>query len=496
MLDLETAPLARKLHRIAPGPVRVAQGKVTIQLDEGSRVRRVRLNSLESRGFEVFLLGRDYHEVPVAVQKLCGICPVSHHLAAAKAMDRIAGYDRLTPTAEKLRRLLHYGQIVQSHALHFYHLAAPDLLLGFDTEATRRHIVDLAGEFPQLATEAILVRRFGLDLVRAIMGKRAQGGGAVPGGMNLPLSRDARDMLRADVDQVIDWTAGALRVFERLHGTNPAFYDHFGEVGGNMIGLVAASGAADFYDGTLRARDAQGGTIFDGVDPLGYRSVLSKSATARGARHLPHIRALGPETGWYRVGPLARLQVCDLLTSEKAETERQRLLAVGGGKPLHGSLFYHWARLIELLHAVEVIRDLLDDPGICSREVMAERGTPRRQGAGVIEAPGGTLFHHFEVDENDHVLRCDLTVATANNTRAMNEAIRKVALQYCDGREITEGLLGHIEVAIRAFDPCLTCATHALGQMPLAVELVDAAGAVVSGLCRGADGGVSCCVPS
>ncbi|WP_444452425.1 Ni/Fe hydrogenase subunit alpha [Rhodobacter capsulatus] len=499
MLALETTPVPRFPARMLPEPVALSEevghegrGKVTIQLDARGRVHQVDLQILALRGFEAFIEGRPYDEVPEAVQRLCGICPVSHHLAAVKAMDRIAGYDRLTPTAEKLRRLMHCGQFVQSHAVHLYHLTEPDLLLGFDNETNRRGLVDVARGFPQLATEGVLMRRFGQEVVRAVAGRRLAGAGAVPGGMRRALARESRDLLRADVDQVIDWAVGALRVLERLHDTNPAFYDHFGEVGGNMIGLVGRGGALDFYTGRLRARDALGATLFDGVAPAAYRGVLAEEPGPGG----PHIRALGPETGWYRVGPLARLQVCDLLTSEKAETERQRLLAAGGGKPLHGTLFYHGARLVELLHAAELIRDLLDDPELLGHDLMADRGMPQREAIGVIEAPRGTLFHRYEVDDDARVRRCELIISTTNNTQAMNEAVRNVTAQYFDGSEITEGLLGHIEVAIRAYDPCLACATHALGQMPLSVELIDAGGAVVSGLRRGADGGVSCCVPS
>jgi len=479
-------------RRIVLDPVaRVeAHGKVTIHLGAANEVQQVRLHIAEVRGFEAFLEGRPYAEVPASVQRLCGICPVSHNLAAAKAMDRIAGYDRLPPSAEKLRRLMHCGQIVQSHAVHFYHLAAPDLLFGHETEADRRAQMAVAQEFPQIATEGVLVRRFGQEVVRATAGKRGAGGGAIPGGMRNPLPQAERDMLRADVDQVIDWAVGALHLLARLHETNPAFYGHFGEADGNMIGLVTASGAADFYHGTLRARDALGATVFDGMEPGCFRDTLAEQAAAWPTTPHPHIAALGPERGWYRVGPLARLQVCDLLTSEKAETERQRLLAIGGGKPLHGALFYHWARLVELLHAAELIRELFDDPEICGTDLIGDRKERRFAATGAIEAPRGTLLHHYIVDEEDRVAQCSIIVSTTHNTRAMNETIRVVAERYLDGPEVSEALLGHIEVAIRAYDPCLSCATHGLGQMPLEVELCDAEGARLSGLWRGADGRV------
>jgi NAD-reducing hydrogenase large subunit len=194
----------------------------------------------------------------------------------------------------------------------------------------------------------------------------------------------------------------------------------------------------------------------------------------------PHIQALGAEKGWYRVGPLARVQVCDFLSTPQAEEERRTFIALGRGAPVHGALLYHWARLIELLHAAELTREMLDDADIVGTDLMADKGPRREEGIGVIEAPRGTLFHHYRVGKDDLVTYCNLIVSTTNNNQAMNEAIRAVAARFLTGREVTEGLLNHIEVAIRAYDPCLSCATHALGQMPLEVDLVDADGALVS----------------
>lgn len=495
MFELETASAAHKLRRIAIDPVTRVEGhgKVTILLDEDNRIHQVRLHIVEIRGFEKFIEGRPYWEVPVSVQRLCGICPVSHHLAAVKAMDLIAGYGPLPPTAEKLRRLMHYGQMVQSHAVHFYHLASPDLLLGFDSDFTRRNIIGVLADFPQIATEGVLVRKFGQEVIRHTAGKRVHGTGAIPGGMNKGLSVAERDEMRGGIDQVIGWTIGAIRLVEKLHQTRPEFYNHFGEVAGNMLGLVTETGAADYYHGVLRARDAGGETIFDGVDYADYRTVLQEEVKSWSYMKFPHIKTLGAEKGWYRVGPLARVQVCDRMPTGLAEAERKRLLALGAGRPLHGTLFYHWARLVELLHAAELIRELLDDPEILGTELLAEKGAPREEAVGVIEAPRGTLFHHYRVGADDLVSYCNLIVSTTNNNQAMNEAIRKVATQYLDGHEITEGLLNHIEVAIRAYDPCLSCATHALGQMPLEVELCDASGARLSALARAGDGAICGC---
>ncbi|MGO4871755.1 MAG: Ni/Fe hydrogenase subunit alpha [Roseiarcus sp.] len=482
MTSLETAQEPQTLRRIAIEPVTRVEGhgKVTILLDENNRIHQVRLHIVEFRGFEAFIEGRPYWEIPVTVQRLCGICPVSHHLAAAKAMDIIAGYGPLTPTAEKLRRLLHCGQIVQSHALHFFHLASPDLLLGFESEVAKRNIIGVAAAFPDLARQGVLTRKYGQEVIRHIVGKRIHGTGCIPGGMNKALTAAERDLLRGEIDRIVAWSREAVGLARRLHETQPEFYGRFGESRANMMGLVNADGALDFYHGGLRAKDADGATIFDHADYSTYPKLLREEIKPWSYMKFPHIRSLGAEKGWYRVGPLARVQIADLLPSPQAEEERKTFRAAGGGKPVHGALFYHWARLIEMLCAAELLRDLLADPEIVGTDLMADKGSRREEGIGVIEAPRGTLIHHYRVDEDDLVTFCNLIVSTTNNNQAMNEAIRVVAGQFLDGRQVTEGLLNHIEVAIRAYDPCLSCATHALGQMPLEVELVDADGALVS----------------
>ncbi len=481
-LNLETASAPHRLRRVAIEPVSRVEGhgKVTILLDSENRVHQVRLHIVEFRGFEIFIEGRPFWEVPVAVQRLCGICPVSHLLAATKAMDKIAGFGDLTPTAEKLRRLLHYGQIVQSHALHFFHLSSPDLLLGFDSEAARRNILGVAADFPDLARQGVLTRKFGQEVIRHIAGKRIHGTGVIPGGVNKALAVEDRDGLRKDADQIVEWSRQAVALVIRLHETDPDFYTSFGEARANMMGLVDASGGPDYYDGTLRARDADGGPIFDHVDPATYQSLIQEDIKPWTYMKFPHFKALGAENGWYRVGPLARVQVADALPTPLAEAERLKFVAVGGGRPLHGALMTHWARMIEMLHGAELARALLDDPDIVGTDLMADKRPRTDEAVGVIEAPRGTLFHHYRVDGQDLVAYCNLIVSTTSNNQAMNEAIRAVAARFLSGRQVTEGLLNHIEVAIRAYDPCLSCATHALGQMPLEVDLVDADGALVS----------------
>ena len=476
--QLETATVASDtLRRIAIDPVSRVEGhgKVTILLDEDNKVHQVRLHIVEFRGFERFIQGRPYWEVPVMVQRLCGICPVSHHLAASKALDLVVGAARITPTADKMRRLMHYGQILQSHALHFFHLSSPDLLFGFGSELGRRNIVGVAQQYPDIAKKGILLRKFGQEVIRLTAGKRVHGTGAVPGGVNRALSADERKLLLADAYQMIAWSRDAVRIIKELHQQDRALYDHFGTVRSSFMGLVAPDGSLDLYHGVLRARDADGRILFDQVDYQTYDRLITEEVKPWSYMKFPYFTSMGPEAGWYKVGPLARVQNCDSIPTPFAEHERRELVAYGGGKPLHGSLAFHWARMIEMLFAAETIKDLLHDDDLSGTELMTS-GERRREGVGVIEAPRGTLFHHYQVGDDDLVTMANLIVSTTNNNQAMNTAVREVAKQYLHGQEITEGLLNHIEVAIRAFDPCLSCATHALGQMPLEVTLVDAEG--------------------
>jgi len=487
--QLETAAHPEKLRRVAIDPVSRVEGhgKVTLLLDDQQRVHQVRLHIVEFRGFEKFIQGRPYWEVPVMVQRLCGICPVSHHLAASKALDVIVGAVKLTPTAEKIRRLMHYGQIMQSHAVHFFHLCSPDLLFGFDSDAARRNIVAVAQAHPETARQGVLLRKFGQEVIRVTAGKRVHGTGSVPGGVNKAVTIEERDMLLADAYQMIAWSRAAVRLIKELHAQNPALYNSFGVFRSNLMSLTGTDGALDFYHGRLRARSENGDLLFDGIDYRGYADLIQEEVKPWSYMKFPFFTALGKEKGWYRVGPLSRVQNCDFIPTPLAEAERREFVDYSGGTPTHAPLAYHWARMIEMLHAVETIKDLLHDDDILGGELTVT-GERAQEGVGVIEAPRGTLIHHYRVDEDDLVTMCNLIVSTTHNNQAMNEAIRNVAQRYLRGHEITEGLLNHIEVAIRAFDPCLSCATHALGKMPLMIELVDAQGELLDALSRDGDG--------
>jgi NAD-reducing hydrogenase large subunit len=463
-------------------------GKVTIHMNRDNEVEQARLHIVEFRGFERFIVGRPYWEVPVIVQRLCGICPVSHHLAAAKAMDRIVGGEALTPTAEKVRRLMHYGQMFQSHSLHFFHLSSPDLLFGtdgtassaFGAPAAQRNILAVAAKHPQLAVQGVMMHRFGQRVIEATAGKKIHGTGAVPGGVNQSLSLADRDALLAEVDQMTAWAEGALEIARDFVRQHLVELIPFGSFDSTHLAIVRrGDGALDLYDGVLRAVDRDGHRVVDDVSDQRYLDVLGEEVRSWSYMKFPFLRALGPERGWYRVGPLARMNTCSFIDTPMAEAARIELMDLTRGKPNQITMCYHWARMIELLHSIEVIRDLLHDPDLQGDDRMVS-GPRREEAVGVIEAPRGTLIHHYRVDKNDAVTMCNLIVSTTHNNEPMNRAVTKVAQDHFAGKtEITEGLLNHIEVAVRAYDPCLSCATHALGRMALVVELVDAAGEVV-----------------
>jgi NAD-reducing hydrogenase large subunit len=450
-------------------------GKVTIRLDPAGEVESARLHVVEFRGFERFIQGRPYWEMPVAVQRLCGICPVSHHLAAAKAMDGIVGVDQLTPTAEKVRRLMHYGQIFQSHALHFFHLSSPDLLFGFDSDPARRNVFGVAGAYPELARQGILMRKYGQEVIKATAGKKVHGTGAIPGGVNRSLTSAERKELAADIPRQKQWAKEAVAIARDYTLDNLAFISEFAAFDSNHLGLVRPDGTFDLYDGVLRAVDASGEKILDDVEANRYADVLVEEVRSWSYMKFPFLRELGPQRGWYRVGPLARLAVCDRIATQEAESARAEFDEAMGGRPGTMSLAYHWARMIETLSAIEEIERLLDDPDIEGDELVL-RGERRPESVGVIEAPRGTLFHHYVVADDETVARANLIVSTTSNNEPMNRAVESVARKFLSGTQITEGLLNHVEVAIRAYDPCLSCATHALGKMPLVIEVQDPEG--------------------
>ena len=461
-------------------------GKVTIHLDEAGQVDKAYLHIVEFRGFERFIQGHPYWEAPVLVQRLCGICPVSHHLAAAKAIDQLVGIDPsdLSPTAEKLRRLLHYAQVFQSHALHFFYLASPDLLFGMDADPARRNSVGVAMADRELARKGILMRKFGQELIKAIAGKKIHGIAAVPGGIHKVLTTTERDRFLQgngipSIDAMIQWSQEVIQFVKNFHYKNAAWIDQFAQFPSGHMGLVGENGEFELYHGRLRAIDGEGRITLNDVPNDQYHRYIAEGVEKWSYMKFPYLKHLGRETGWNRVGPLARINLTSKIPTPLAEWERQIFMAHSPGWPNHSTMFYHWARIIELLHCAEVMKKLLNDPDILGGELRRE-GEHRTEGIGIIEAPRGTLVHHYQVDAKGQITKCNLIVSTTYNNEAMNEAVRWVARNELAGKDhISEGMLNRVETAIRAYDPCLSCATHAIGQMPLQLQLFGPNGEIL-----------------
>jgi NAD-reducing hydrogenase large subunit len=456
-------------------------GKVTIQLDDSGDVSQSRLHIVEFRGFERFIQGRPYWEIPVLVQRLCGICPVSHHLAAAKAMDVIVGAgtgEELTPTGEKMRRLMHYGQMFQSHALHFFHLVSPDLLFGIDADPAIRNVIGVALKHKDLAVQGVMMRKFGQEVIKATAGKKIHGTGAIPGGINKNLSIEERDsfLKGADplnIDKMIEWSQGALDFFKDYHSKNKDLIDNYAIFPSSHLSLVRKDGALDLYHGVLRAVDSEGKKILNDVDYQDYLEYIGEEVKSWSYMKFPYLKSIGKADGWYTVGPLARLNTADFIHTPLAQKEFEQYKAYTNGKPNNMSMHMHYARLIELLHSAECMKELLNDSDL-QKDDLVTKGTKVNEGVGLIEAPRGTLFHHYKINDLDQIEMANLIVSTTNNNEPMNRAVNYVAKETFTGKsEITEAMMNGVEVAIRAYDPCLSCATHAMGKMPLEITLYD-----------------------
>lgn len=461
-------------------------GRVTIHLDEYGKVEDSFFHIVEFRGFERFIQGHPYWEAPVLVQRLCGICPVSHHLAAAKAIDQLVGIDPedLSPAAFKLRKLMHYGQIFQSHALHFFYLASPDLLFGMDAPVEKRNVIAVAIENKELARKGILMRKFGQEIIRAIAGKKIHGVAAVPGGMHNTFDPKEREYFLSGKDipnikTMIEWSQEIIEFIKGYHEKNRVLLDTFAAFPSGHLGMVDDHGNMELYHGKLRAIDSAGKITLPDVSTNDYQKYFLEGVERWSYMKFPYLKEIGREKGWNRVGPLARMNICNAIPTPLAEKERKAFIDFTGKKVNNSTLYSHWARLIEILHCAEVMNDLLHDDDIMSNDLVRE-GSHRLEGIGIIEAPRGTLTHHYQVDEKGMITRCNLIVSTTHNNEAMNQAVKWVANNVISQKgAITDGMLNQVEVAIRAYDPCLSCATQALGQMPLKLEVYNYSGELI-----------------
>ncbi|MFO7167892.1 MAG: Ni/Fe hydrogenase subunit alpha [Chloroflexota bacterium] len=451
--------------------------KITIHLDDAGQVSEARFHVTEFRGFEQFCVGRPLWEMAGITSRICGICPVSHLLASAKAGDRILAVS-IPPAAEKLRRMMNLAQIIQSHALSFFHLSAPDLLLGLESDPGARNIFGLIAAEPELARGGIRLRQFGQEVIELLGGRKIHPAWAVPGGVRSPLSAEGAAHIRSRIGEARATALDALGRFKRLLEQYREEAELFGNFPTLFMGLVGPDGAWEHYDGALRFVDGSGAIVADGLDPARYREYIGEAVEPWSYLKFPYYRPYGYPDGAYRVGPLARLNICSHIGTPAADAELRAFRDYGKGA-VTSSFFYHYARLIEILAGVELIEQLLDDPDIYSDRLRAEAGINQLEGVGVSEAPRGTLFHHYHVDRSGLITSVNLLIATGQNNLAMNRAVEQIARHYVRGPQISEGMLNRVEAGIRAFDPCLSCSTHAAGSMPLQIQLVGPDGALL-----------------
>jgi NAD-reducing hydrogenase large subunit len=457
--------------------------KISIHLNDNDEVQDAQFHVTQFRGFEKFCEGRPFSEMPSLTGRTCGICPVSHLIASAKACDALLAVE-IPPTAAKLRRIMNLAQIVQSHALSFFHLSSPDLLFGMDADPAKRNIVGVMELRPALAKDGIALRKFGQEIIAMLGGKRIHPAWVVPGGVSDPLDSKMRDQMLAAIpdalaisQRTLTWFKGILEQFREEIRT-------FGNFPSMFMGLVTPqehgehNALLDHYDGKLRFVDASGNIVLDQIDPAKYNDYIAESVESFSYLKSPYFKSEGYPKGIYRVGPLARLNIIDRCGTPLADQEWTEFRALRRGVIL-SSFHQHYARLIEILYGIERIEQLLSEPDILDKNVRAIARPSRSEGVGVSEAPRGTLMHHYKIDENGLITWVNMIIATGHNNLAMNQSVKQVAQHYVKANRLQEGMLNRVEAVIRSYDPCLSCSTHALGKMPLHIQLLGAEGNVL-----------------
>ncbi len=434
------------------------------------------------RGFERFSQGRPFYEMPSLMARICGICPVSHLIASAKACDALMAV-RIPRAAEKLRRIFGLAQVLQSHALSFFHLSSPDFILGFDSDPARRHIFGVAAESPEIARNGIRLRQFGQQIIERLGGKRIHPAWVVPGGVSEPLSVANRDAILVALPEMLTIAQLTLEWFKGVTENFREEITSFGNFPTLFLGIVKDDGGLTFYDGKIRIVDAGGYVVATGLDPATYNDFLGEKVEPFTYLKSTYYKPKGYPEGIYRVGPLARLNIADRFGTRRADQEMAEFHEIQRTAVL-SSFHYHHARLIEILYCVERMQQLLDDPEILSKHVRAIARPNSEEGVGVAEAPRGTLIHHYKIDDHGSMRWANMIIATGHNGLAMNRSILQVARHFVHAERLEEGMLNRVEAVIRAYDPCLSCSTHADGRLALAIQLVAPDGAVIDELRR------------
>ncbi len=459
-------------------------GKIDIYLDEKGDVKRAYMQVPELRGFEVFSLGRPAEDMPQITSRICGVCPTAHHMAATKALDDLYKTEP-TPAGRKIRELVYNTFTLEDHALHVFVLGGPDFIVGPEAPAAERNIVGVIGKVGLEAGKRVIGTRKRLrELIAYFGGKVVHPVLGLPGGVSKALKPEDRPNFQQLAKDGVDFALWTLQVFKDIVLKNPDYVkmitsDTFTHKTCYM-GMVDDQNAINFYDGKLRVVDCNGKEVCkftaqqyldhvgEHVEPWSYMkfTFLKK----RGWTGFTE----GPETGLYAVGPLARLNAADRMATPKAQAAFEEFYKTLGGRPVHHTLATHWARVIEMIYAAERMEQLLNDPDIVNPEVRRVPTTVPKEGMGVVEAPRGTLFHHYQTDERGLIRMANMIVATTNNAARIAMSVDKAARGLIKGGQVSEGLLNKVEMAFRAYDPCLGCATHTLpGSVPLIVNIFD-----------------------
>ena len=472
-----------KIIKIDPITRLEGHGKISIFLNDKGNVENAYLQVPELRGFERFCEGRRAEDMPIITTRICGVCPVAHHIASTKALDSAYGVEP-TETAKKLRELLYSGYYIYDHILHFYFLGGPDFVVGPEAPPAERNIFGVLKKVGlDVGKEVIRHRAYGQKITEILGGKATHPVCGLPGGVSKGLTEEERQEIEKMAESSVEFAQFTLKVFNEVVLGNKNYVELIlsdpYQLRAYNMGMVDENNKVNFYDGEIRITDQRGGEFdrFEGKDYLEHIAEHVEPWTYSKFTYLKRIgwKGLtdGPESGIYRVGPLGRLNAADGMATPQANEEYKRLFDTLGGKPVNSTLAYHWARLVELLYAAEHTLELARDPDITRTDLRNPVGSPG-EGVGVVEAARGTLFHHYKLDGEGLVEKVNLIVATTNNYSDICISIRDAAKGLIRNGEASDGLLNMVEMAFRAYDPCFGCSTHYLpGTAPLTVELFD-----------------------
>jgi len=457
-------------------------GRITIEMNDAGEVADAHFHVTQLRGFETFAEGRPFREMPGLMARICGICPVSHLVASAKACDELLAV-RIPRTAVNLRKILNLAQMIQSHALSVFYLSAPDLMLGMDSDPNKRNLFGMLEADPQLARNGVRLRQFGQQVIERLAGKRIHPNWVVAGGVSDPLTEANRDAILSEIEEVKQLAQEALSWFIPLIDQFRDEIAVFANFPTMYMGLINSDGSLEHYDGILRVIDAEGEIVRD-IDPFEYMESIGEAVEDHSYLKSPYYKPIGYPAGVYRVGPLARLNMATRAGTPLADAALKEYQSLDWAER-QSSFYFHYTRLIEILYGIERIEELLNTRDILNTNVQAHANVNSFEGVGVSEAPRGTLLHHYKIDESGLITWANLIIATGHNNLAMDRGVLQTAQKFVKGDNIPEGMLNRVEAVIRTFDPCLSCSTHAIGQMPLHIELTAPDGTVLDTLTRG-----------